>query len=96
MMLLRHTEPAVRRAQEQHPDIEGHALVAEAVKENVWQSMAELIGGSRFLGRSVAAGELNVIGAVYDIDSGAIEWLGPHPQQARIAATWSHQGASHP
>lgn len=88
MVVLRRIEPAVRQARKKHPNLEGDALVAEAVKENVWQSMADLIGQSQYISQSVADGSVSVIGAVYDIDSGAIEWLGRHPQEEAIRGAW--------
>jgi len=29
----------------------------------------------------VKAGKLKVVGAIYDIETGSVEWLGEHPQQ---------------
>jgi len=32
----------------------------------------------------VKAGRVKVVGAVYDIESGRVKWLGEHPEQAEL------------
>ena len=31
------------------------------------------------------AGECSVVGAIYNIESGEVKWLGQHPKQAELA-----------
>ena len=74
-------EPAVARAKRKNPGVEGADLAAAAVKENVWQSVFGLIRESKDIRKMVAEGKVKVVGAVCDISTGKIEWLGEHPWQ---------------
>ncbi|RMF98786.1 MAG: HAMP domain-containing protein, partial [Planctomycetota bacterium] len=86
--------PAVEKAAETHPDVHGKELVPYAVEENVRQSIAELFRRSEAARNLVEAGKLKVVGAVYDLESGEVQWLGEHPEQAAVIAA-AKQGPSH-
>jgi len=77
---------AMAAAQRSFSHLRGDDLVPEAVKANVWQSLGDLFRGSSAVRQRVGAGKLVAIGALYHIDSGKVEWLGPHPDQARLLA----------
>jgi len=79
--LVDNIEPAVARAKAAHPELEGKALVPYAVKENVWRSIADLLKNSPAVAERAADGRVKVVGAIYDIESGAVEWLGTHPAE---------------
>ena len=68
--------PAVKRAVEQHPDVHGDDIIPFAVEENVWQAMEDLFMGSPAVFNLVKAGKAAVVGAIYDVGTGKIEWLG--------------------
>ncbi len=55
-----------------------------AMRENVWQTMADIISKSKEIQGLVSEGKLKVIGAVYDITTGKVEWLGEHPKQVQL------------
>ena len=55
--------------------------VDEAVKANVWHSIAEIFGGSPGLTEMVKTGNIKIVGAVRDLNTGTVTWLGPHPKQ---------------
>ncbi len=76
--------PAVAEARRAHPELHGKDLVPEAIKANVFQSMADLLTHSAEIRELVARRELTVLGAVYHIDTGEVEWLGPHPRQRAL------------
>lgn len=78
--------PAVAAARRAHPDLTGDALLAAAVEANVWHSIETLFARSEIVRHLVAAGRLRVVGAVYDLPSGDVRWLGPHPEQQRLLA----------
>lgn len=82
--LLRHIEPAVHRAREATGNHDGDIVVNAAVRENVWQSMADLFDISGIARELIRDGKLEVVGAIYDIDSGEVSWLGGHPDQDRL------------
>ena len=76
--------PAVTQAK--RSSLVGAALVAEAVKTNVWTSIDDLFKNSDEVRSLVQAGKLTVIGAVYDLESGKVNWMGVHPEQTRLLA----------
>ncbi|MBN2080686.1 carbonic anhydrase [bacterium] len=77
--------PAVTRA-EALTGKHGEEVVPEAVVENVWQSIGDLIGGSAAVRQRLADGRLKVVGAVYELETGTVRWLGEHPRQAQLLA----------
>ena len=76
--------PAVEQSQRDHPGIGPDQLVNYAVKLNVWQSIEDLLGRSALIRQRVRDGALKIIGAVYDLDTGYVDWLGAHPEEARL------------
>jgi carbonic anhydrase len=78
--------PAVAKAQAAFPDLQGKALAPEAVKFNVYQAMADILSRSEEVRHLIKSQKLMVIGAIYDISSGKVEWLGGHPEQASFFA----------
>ncbi|MDD2219019.1 MAG: carbonic anhydrase [Desulfoplanes sp.] len=78
--------PAVKKTRHDHPELTGDALVTAAVTNNVWQSISDLLMNSPATRARVMNGTLQVVGAVYDIDTGKVDWLGIHPRQADIMA----------
>ncbi len=78
--------PAVTQAKSANPDKSGDALVSAAITANIWQAMADTYKNSPMLREKVKDGKIKLVGAVYDIKSGKVNWLGPHPQQAQLVA----------
>lgn len=77
-------KPAVEKARKEHPDLTGEKLIPAAITANIWQSVSDLLRVSPATRESVASGKTRVIGAMYDLESGKVEWLGEHPQQAEL------------
>jgi carbonic anhydrase len=80
--LLAHIKPAVQTAHKEHPELSGNDLVPEAVRTNVFHSIQELFTRSEIIRARTQSGKLKAVGAIYDIKSGRVNWLGEHPQQA--------------
>ncbi len=78
--------PAVDKARTTCPDKSGEALVPEAITANVWQAMEDIYKNSPMLRDKVKDGKIKLVGAVYDLKSGKVNWMGPHPQQAQLVA----------
>jgi carbonic anhydrase len=76
--------PAVERAKRNNPGASESELASLAVKENVWQTVYDLLKNSDDLRNAAEKGEVRVVGAVYDISTGKVEWLGSHPWQAEL------------
>ncbi len=82
--LVASIEPAVDRAKRNNPDADASEVVNLAVKENVWQGVYNLMTGSSEIRDLVNKGEVKVIGAIYDVHSGKVEFLGEHPWQKEL------------
>ncbi len=67
--------PAVKRAILQNSHIYGNAIVPYATIENVWQSVEDLFMKSPFTRNIVKTGKIKVVGAIYDVKTGKINWL---------------------
>jgi carbonic anhydrase len=80
--LAERIRPAVQATAAAHPGLKGKGLLPDAIKANVFQSIADLLDASPVVRDRVKNGELRVVGAVYSLGTGKIEWLGPHPDQA--------------
>lgn len=92
--LVDHIEPAVERARKLHPDLHDAEIMPEAIKENVWQSIFDLLKTSEIARTLVRKGEVKIIGAVCDISTGKVEFLGEHPWQAELITALSTPGSS--
>jgi carbonic anhydrase len=79
--LVARIAPAVKEAQAAHPDIHGNDLIPAATETNVWLSIKEILTQSPATRKLVKHGKLKVVGALYDVKSGAVRWLGTHPRQ---------------
>ncbi len=87
--LVAHITPAVDKVKTQQPGLAEDALVNAAIKANVWNSIEDALKKSAILREKVISGRLKIVGAVYDINSGQVEWLGIHPDQDKLLAAGS-------
>jgi len=65
--------PAVKRAKAS--GLEGDALIAAAIRENVHQSIHDLERKSKEIKHLVHEGKLRLVGAIYDIETGEVSWI---------------------
>ncbi|MGE3106998.1 MAG: carbonic anhydrase [Phycisphaerales bacterium] len=92
--LVEKIAPAVQRAKNASPDADEKQLASLAVRENVMQSIFDLLRTSAAVRELVRAGKIEIVGAVYDVGSGAVEWIGEHPwQDALVDAFDAGRGA---
>jgi carbonic anhydrase len=82
--LVEPIKSAVAKAREDHPDAAQDVLLNAAIKDNVWQAIADMLGASPIIRDKVKDGQVRVVGALYEIDSGQVQWLGPHPEQDKL------------
>lgn len=74
-------EPIMRpvdQAKAEFPDVSLADLVSHATKLNVIQAMDDLVSNSPDISQLVDDGTVLVVGAVYDIESGLVNWLFSH------------------
>ena len=82
--------PAVKRAMDQHQDVHGEAIVPFAIEENVYQGVEDLFMKSPAVRNLVNAGKVRVVGAIYDLGTGKVDWL----PQTKIEETLQRVEAS--
>ena len=75
--------PAVKRAEAEYPHADAATLLAAATREQVMAEVRHLLK-SPVIAEQVASGKLKIVGAIYSIEDGKIEWLGESPDQAAI------------
>ncbi|MBL9167474.1 MAG: hypothetical protein JNN07_07005 [Verrucomicrobiales bacterium] len=95
--LVDNIAPAAARAKSVSPSLVGEALMLEAVQANIWISIDDLFKRSPEVRSLVQAGRLKVMGAIYDLQSGTVTWLGEHQEQSRLLSYTSgnqHQAES--
>jgi len=86
--LLANIEIAVGRVTTKYPGLTGEELVSKCVEENVWVPIEDLFKRSSITCELVEKGELLVVGALYDLSTGEVKWLGSHPEEAMLVATF--------
>ena len=73
--LVDNIEPAVRRAMDKHPDVHGDEVIPYAIEENIWQAIEDLFMNSPATRELVNSGAAKVVGAMYDVSTGEVDWL---------------------
>jgi carbonic anhydrase len=82
--LVKSIIPAVAQAKKNKPGATGEDLVNAAIDANVWQAIEDLFRSSPTISSKVRNGKLKVVGALYDIDTGKVTWMGSHPKQDQL------------
>ena len=77
-------KPAVDQAREDNPDAAKDVLLRAAITDNVWQAIDDMLRQSPIIRDKIKNNQVQVVGALYDLDSGQVQWLGPHPDQAKL------------
>ncbi|EFL50494.1 carbonic anhydrase [Solidesulfovibrio fructosivorans JJ]] len=74
--------PAVKSVKARFATANTDELIAKSIEANVWQAISDIYAKSPLIKKMAAAGKVKVVGALYDIDSGEVHWLGEHPNNA--------------
>jgi carbonic anhydrase len=77
-LLVDNIEPAVRLAMSKHSDVHGDNIIPYAIEENVWQGIEDLFIASPATREIVKSGKAKVVGAIYDVGTGIVNWLPEH------------------
>lgn len=94
-VIIEHILPAVAATRLAYPAIDINGLIPEAIKANVWQSVADLYQRSAIVRELVEQKKLKVVGAIYDIQTGRVQWLGPHPKEKELLGEKENAEAGH-
>ncbi len=79
--------PAAQRSKDK--GLTGDALIVDAIRENVYQSITDLLSHSEELSHLEHEGKVKVVGAVYHIEDGTVEWLNPESRPVAHSSTAS-------
>ena len=82
--LIAPIRPALEKVQAARPKLYGKALVSALVEANVWQAIEDLLQRSSSTRERTKDGRVNVVGAVYNIETGTVKWMGMHPEEDSI------------
>jgi carbonic anhydrase len=93
--LVAHIGEAVDATRKAYPAATDTDLIPEATRANVFQSIATLLRESDSVRERVETGKAQLVGAIYDIETGTVEWLGPHKEEAALIAEGKKSAASH-
>lgn len=85
-------QPAAEKAKAQKPSPE--ELVPKAIEANIWNVMEEVLKQSAVVRDLVIESQVHMVGALYDLESGTVKWLGPHPDIKRILVEASKKSAA--
>ena len=67
--------PAVQTVRHEHPDMTAEELFKASIAQNVRQQIDAALIKSPLLRHMVEHGKLKIVGAVYKIETGQVEWL---------------------
>ena len=73
--------PAIQQVRTNWPNLTNDQLVDAVAKQNMWNAIEDSFKLSPIIRYRTRNGSLKVVGAFYDIESGIVTWMGPHPQQ---------------
>lgn len=92
--LLAPIKPAVDKAREANPEAAKDVLLKAAITANVWQALEDILRLSPIIRERIKDGRAQVAGALYDLDSGQVQWLGRHPDQEKLVGGKKGAGKS--
>lgn len=78
--------PAVKKVKSAHGNEEHSKWLNEAITENAYESIANILKKSETVRELVLSGKVKIVAAIYDMDSGKVKFLGEHPEQLRLLA----------
>ena len=84
--LIAPIRPALEKVQADYLHLDGKALVPALVEANVWQAIEDLFQRSSSTRRRTNDGKVTVVGAVYNIETGTVKWMGTHPEQESLTS----------
>ena len=78
---------SVERVRSEHPELKGVALENAVIKANVLQGKSDLLSASETLRKLTSEGKLEILTAVYNMETGVVEWVGPQTPEQKMEKT---------
>lgn len=82
--LVENISPAVSKAKHDHGAEVTDKVIDASIHNNVFQSIEDLLESSPMVAGLVKEGKLTIVGALYDLETGMVNWLGQHPDQSAL------------
>ncbi len=76
--------PAVTRVKAAHAGHNADEWINKAIVENVWEQVANILKKSPIVREMVLEGKVKIVGALYNVETGKVEFLGEHPKQLKV------------
>lgn len=76
--------PAVKKVKSAHVGHDASEWLNEAITENAYEQIANILKKSQIVRDMVLDGKVKIVAAMYDVDTGKVQFLGQHPLQLRI------------
>ena len=73
--LIDRIRPAVRTVRAREPGDKGEKLLEDSILQNVHQQIDDAVAKSDLLRQMVHDGKVKIVGALYKIETGRVEWL---------------------
>ena len=83
--LMQSIAPALERARASTGKAD-EEIIEECCRENIFVQIETMFQKSDILREAARNGELLIVGAVYDIETGLVTFLGPHPDNDKLIA----------
>ena len=85
--LVTRIDPAVQRVKNANTDKNIDDLIPDVIEANTWLAVETILLKSEILRKFVKDGNLKVVAAIYDIETGKVDFLGEHPKQDEFLKT---------
>jgi carbonic anhydrase len=82
--LMEKIKPAADKARSGAADT--NDVASAAIEANVWQTVADILRHSSLVRGRVAGGQAQIVGALHDLETGRVKWLGSHPEEESLLA----------
>lgn len=82
--LLSPIVPVAKHVKSKHQHADQVTLIEKTIEANVWNTIENILRNSSSTREHVKAGKCRIVGGIYHLENGKVEWLGNHPAQNEI------------
>ncbi|HAS81607.1 MAG TPA: carbonic anhydrase [Verrucomicrobia bacterium] len=86
--------PAVESVRTAFPQVTMDNLVNRSIEANIWQGIEHIFTRSPAIRAKAASGDVTVVGAIYDLETGLVRWLPKEKVDALLAKASGGQNNS--